>query len=105
MLNAHWLGKPLVMADRRSADGYLEDGVDALVTEAGDAVAVRAAVNRLLASQELRERLAEAGRARVRSGPRETLPTMQAIYNLALEADSRRRTGAPAGDPIALYGA
>jgi glycosyltransferase involved in cell wall biosynthesis len=51
---------PLVMTAAASLEGYVEDGETAVLVPGGDAQALRAAVDRLLASPEERERLRSA---------------------------------------------
>jgi len=59
-LNAMYLGKPGVLADCKSAVGYLTHELNALVVAAGDVEGVRNATERLLHDHELARRLAEA---------------------------------------------
>ncbi|HOX25960.1 MAG TPA: glycosyltransferase [Candidatus Krumholzibacteria bacterium] len=104
LLNAMSLGKPIVMADRRSAPGYLEHGREGLVVAAGDAAGLAAAVKELLADRERRARMAEAGRTRLADPLYGTAQHMQSIYNYALRLEHRRtgRSGEP--ELIECYG-
>jgi glycosyltransferase involved in cell wall biosynthesis len=104
LLNAMCMGKPIVLADERSAAGYVENEVEALVVPAGDVPALRRAVKRLLADGELRRRLAAAGQSRLEDPLYSTACHMQSIYNLALQFEYRRLGRDSAGPLIEMYG-
>lgn len=87
MLNAMLLGKPIVLADTRSAVGYLESGKEGVVVEAGDARALAAAISDLLADPARRAAMGAAGRARMRDPLYGTAQHMQSIYNYALRLE------------------
>ena len=57
-------GRPVVASATGGLLDLVEDGVTGLLVEPGDAAALRAALERLLADPELRARLGAAGRAR-----------------------------------------
>ncbi len=104
LLNAMGLGKPIVLADARSAVGYLESGREGLVVEAGDAPALAGAIAALLADPDARARAAQAGRERLRSPIYGTAQHMQSIYNGALRLEHRRLGRAGEPDLIESYG-
>ncbi len=97
LLNAMILGKPIVLADERSAPGYMESGLEGLVVPAGDEAALEEAVHALVADPERRERMSAAGRVRLRDPLYTTALHMQSIYNFALRLEQARigRTGEP----------
>lgn len=92
-LNAMWMGKPFVMADLKSAEGYFEDGRHWFVVDHGDVEALRHRVRRLMEDTALATQMSEEARTAVRQPRYRTLNCMQEIYNLALEIDTRRRGG------------
>lgn len=59
-------GAPLVMTSRGGAAEFMTDGEDALLVDPEDVPALRASLERVAADPELRRRLAERGRHRVR---------------------------------------
>lgn len=103
MLNAMWMGKPIVMADKRSAIGYIEDGVDGLVVEAGDIEGMRSALKKLVDDVELRQKMSQAAQDKVKQPFYTTLNCMQRIYNLALKAHFERKGIKLEKDLIQLY--
>lgn len=65
-LEAMAAGKPVISTDVPSGVSWVnQDGCTGLVVPAGDAVALSAAIDRLMTDVELRRRLGAAGRARV----------------------------------------
>ena len=84
-----------VVATRVGANpDVIRDGVDGLLVEPGDPVALAAAIARLLTDPSLRSRLGTAARARVED--RHDLPRlgleMEAVYRKALASGTARRT-------------
>jgi glycosyltransferase involved in cell wall biosynthesis len=63
LLEAFACGKAVVVSDARGVRDYLSDGVNCLVVPCGDAIALREAVERLVADPEMRERLGQGARA------------------------------------------
>jgi glycosyltransferase involved in cell wall biosynthesis len=104
LLNAMKLEKPIVLADRRSARGLLEDEVEGLVVEAGDVEGLARAVRTLLEHPDRRRRMAARGRARLDDPIYAPDLHLQSIYNFALGLE-HARLGKP-GEPavIELYG-
>jgi glycosyltransferase involved in cell wall biosynthesis len=104
LLNAMSMGKPIVLADRRSAPGYLENGVEGLVVDAGNVADLAGAIRTLLDDPERRQRMASAGLARLQNPIYGTAQHMQSIYNYALRLE-HVRTGT-VGEPvlIEMYG-
>jgi len=94
-LNAMWMGKPFVMADMKSADGYFENGKEWLVVPAGDAEALRNQIEILLKDNEYRRRMGHEAQTVVRQSQYKTLVCMQDIYNIALEIECIKK-GEPA---------
>lgn len=62
VLEAMAMGRPLVVSATPGIADYVEDGVDCLLVPAGDARALRSAIERLLEDRPLAERLGRAGR-------------------------------------------
>jgi glycosyltransferase involved in cell wall biosynthesis len=58
-------GRPVIASDQGGAAEIISDGVDGLLTPAGDPVALAAAIQRLLDDPEQRRRLGQAGRCTV----------------------------------------
>ncbi|GEM_PF-6358951 len=65
-LNAMWMGKLVVLADEKSAIGYIEDGKDGLVVAAGDAEGLKAKIQLALNDLDLSTRLAKAAQSKAR---------------------------------------
>ncbi|UIP59995.1 glycosyltransferase family 4 protein [Agromyces marinus] len=65
-LEAWRSGAALVMTDRGGAPGFVTDGVDGLLVDPLEIAALRTAIRRVVDDRELRERMIEAGRSRVR---------------------------------------
>jgi len=64
-LEANCFGKPVVGGDVGGVSEAIEDGVSGLLVDSQDPQSIAAALNRLLADRELRERLGRQGRRRV----------------------------------------
>lgn len=64
-LEAWRSGAPLIMTTRGGAAEFMTDGVDAVLVDPEDTEALASAIHRLLSNPPLRQRLADAGRARV----------------------------------------
>ena len=90
MLNAMHMGKAVIVADRRSAEGYISDGVNGLVVDAGDVEALRAKILQLWEDRAWASQIGEAGRCRVNHPLFETLGHVESIYDLALALDHAR---------------
>jgi glycosyltransferase involved in cell wall biosynthesis len=85
MLNAMWMGKPVVLADKRSALGYIVNEEEGLVVEAGDVEGVRKSIFRLLNDSELEARIAQNAMKKAQQ-PEYTIPeTLRSIYNIAIK--------------------
>lgn len=104
MLNAMRMGKPIVLADARSAPGYFDDGVEGHVVAAGDEKGLRAAVERIMGDEDLHARMSEAARRRVDSPLYGTLEHMQSIYNVALQIHHRRERSSDDAPYVEQYG-
>jgi glycosyltransferase involved in cell wall biosynthesis len=65
LLEAMAMGRPMVASDRSILRDYIEDERDALVVPPEDSAALRVAVERVLADEELAERLGRAAHERV----------------------------------------
>jgi glycosyltransferase involved in cell wall biosynthesis len=65
VLDAMAMGRPVVASSRGTLDGYVADGVTGLLVPPEEPQALRAAVERLAADDELAQRLGAAGRAAV----------------------------------------
>jgi glycosyltransferase involved in cell wall biosynthesis len=86
LLEALAHGRAVVATPVGGVPSLVEDGVTGLLVPPGDALALRAAIERLLADKDLRRKLGEAGRARVTelcSWPRVVDETV-AAYQTAL---------------------
>ena len=94
-LNAMWMGKPFVMADLKSADGYFENGKDWVVVPAGDSEALADKLRELLENEEYRLKLSKNARETVRQSRFKTLVCMQDIYNIAVEIECNKK-----GEPV-----
>lgn len=104
LLNAMSLGKPVILADERSARGYIDNGVEGLVVPAGDVARLHRAIKSLLAEPDLRHRMSEAGQHRLADPIYETAVHMQSIYNLALRWEQARLGCACPRVQIECYG-
>jgi glycosyltransferase involved in cell wall biosynthesis len=102
-LNAMWMGKPFVMADRKSAEGYFLDGEHWLIVDAGDAESLREAVQRLLDDPRLAASMAARAQEEVRRSGYRTLNCMQDIYNLAIEIEAAKLGQDPSASRISVY--
>jgi glycosyltransferase involved in cell wall biosynthesis len=65
LLEAMAMGRPIVASNRAMLHDYVDDGVEALLVPPEDPLALRDAVQRVLADAELAESLGRAARARV----------------------------------------
>ena len=104
MLNAMSMRKPIILADRRSAPGYFESGVEGIVVDAGDVSALASAIQKLIDDSKLRERMGAAGRARTKNPLFSTALHMQSIYNLALRLEYMRNNSISDNVLIDCYG-
>jgi glycosyltransferase involved in cell wall biosynthesis len=64
-LEAWRSGAPLVMTNRGGGPGFVRDGIDGILVDPEDSDALAGALARMSSDEELRARLAAAGRARV----------------------------------------
>ncbi len=89
-------GKPIVASDIGGLSDVVADGETGLLVSAGDRGALAAAMARLLAEPELRERMGEAARRRAAGfSPETVVPQFEAAYEFALQARrARGRAGA-----------
>ena len=97
MLNAMYFGKPVILADLDSAQGYVRDGVDGYSVAAGDVEALRSAAEKVWQDSALLDRLARRARRKARRGIYSTRGHMASIYRLALRARART-AGRPCTD-------
>ncbi len=58
-LNAMAMGKPVIAADDKGAEDYIEDGVNGLIVPSGDHKALGKAISRVLESEEFAEKLSD----------------------------------------------
>ncbi len=85
-------GKPIVASDIGGLSDVVADGETGLLAPAGDREGLGAAMARLLADPELRERMGEAARRRAAGfSPATVVPQFERAYELALE--TRRSRG------------
>lgn len=80
-------GAPLIMTTRGGAAEFIRDEQDGLLVDPVDAAALTAAMQRMLNDPPLRERLAAAGRERVRAF---SWPRVAALYDMMLTVIARR---------------
>lgn len=90
-LNAMALGKPVVVTDTADAAFYIEDGRTGLLTPAGDASALRRAIESLWASPDRLAALGEAGRQSALALDQEY--TWSRVLTLARAAHAARTDG------------
>jgi len=90
ILNAMWMGKPVVLADRKSAKGYITDGTDGLVVDAGDIEALRSKIIALLNDISLARKIGENAQKKARRPEYRTLNNQQSIYNIAIRRHCKR---------------
>jgi len=84
MLNAMWLGKPVVLADENSALGYIVDGENGLVVNIGDIENLRNKINLLISDSSLCQRIAKKGQMEVQKKEYSPVNVIQYIYNTAI---------------------
>jgi glycosyltransferase involved in cell wall biosynthesis len=84
LLNALWLGKPTIAVGRKWAVDFVEDGVNGLIVDYGDVPGLRRAIEWVESHPDAARQMAERGRELARCHP--TRRTMQALYELVLEA-------------------
>lgn len=85
-LEAGAAGKPAIVSDIGGLPDVVVGGETGLLAPPGDAVALRAAIERLLADADLRERMGEAARVRVRQAfsPDAVVPMFEGAYEAAV---------------------
>ena len=105
MLNAMSMGKPLIVADRESAIGYVEDGTEGFVVDAEDPVALGAAIRRLVKDTELHGRMQQACLDKLSDPLYDTKPHMQSLYNFALQLEYKALNLRELPGFIELFGA
>lgn len=103
MLNAMWMGKPVVIADRNSARGYIDDEEEGLVVDSGDIEGVRAAIIRLLQNPDLAGTLAGNSMRKARDKEYSIARTMQSIYNIAIRLQCEKAGLDPADKLLNKY--
>jgi L-malate glycosyltransferase len=88
MVEAQWMGTPLVITEVSGATDLVESGETGLLVGRADASALAAAIRRLARDESLRRRLAEASRARVASDLTvdKIIPRYEQVYEAALAA-------------------
>jgi len=86
-LNSMYLGKPTIVVGARVAEGYVEDGINGLVVNYGDAASLARAIGSLWESPLARERIGRA--ARESAGERTTETFMKDIYAHAMDVADR----------------
>jgi glycosyltransferase involved in cell wall biosynthesis len=86
LIEAMSCGLPVVASDLSGIPELVEDGVSGLLTPPGDAVALAAALRRLHDDPELRSRLGERARERVRTEFDIATTTAELASRFALEA-------------------
>jgi glycosyltransferase involved in cell wall biosynthesis len=80
-LEAMLMGRPVIASRIGGLPDLVVNGATGLLVPPGDAMALRQAIQRLLADAALRERLGRAGRARARLFTASAvLPRLEAIY-------------------------
>ena len=86
-LEAAAAGRPSVVSDLGGLKDIVRDGETGLVVAPGDREQLRAALGRLIAEPETRERMGLAAAARAKLfGPDVVVPQFEAAYRLAIEA-------------------
>ncbi|WP_216206153.1 glycosyltransferase family 4 protein [Amycolatopsis aidingensis] len=92
-------GTPVLASDLDSFRRVLDDGAAGVLTPAGDAAALAAALGRLLDDPDQRQRLARAGSERVAMFDWATVVTQVVrVYEAAIAADPRRVSAAPVAE-------
>jgi glycosyltransferase involved in cell wall biosynthesis len=88
MVEAQWMGTPLVITEVSGATDLVESGETGLLVGRADASALAAAIRRLARDESLRRRLADASRARVASDLTvdKIIPRYERVYEAALAA-------------------
>jgi len=86
MVEAQWMGTPLVMTDVSGARDLITSGQTGLIVPPANAGALAAAIRKLYRDPELRLELAAGGRARVESSLHldAVIPRYEAVYDAAL---------------------
>jgi len=102
-LNAMWMGKPFIMADKKSAEGYFKHEVDGLIVEAGDVVALKNEIMRLLDDKKLAQKISQKAKKKVNQKYFTTLNTMQSIYNISINIHCQRNNIEPINKLINIY--
>jgi glycosyltransferase involved in cell wall biosynthesis len=95
MIEALWMGKPLVTTDVSGAVDVIRDGENGLLVPKGDPVALAAAVERLVYDGDFRARLGARGQADVRERLNITKVVRQ--YENLYDHAVRDRVGCPEG--------
>jgi L-malate glycosyltransferase len=88
MVEAQWMGTPLVITEVSGATDLVESGETGLLVGRADADALAAAIRNLARDEALRRRLAEASRARVARDLNfaKIIPRYEQVYDAALAA-------------------
>lgn len=102
-LNAMWMGKPVVMADLKSAEGYFDEGIDGLIVPAGDIAAFRREIQSLLDDSDKAARIGAKAKEKLRHPSYRILNCMQSIYNIALNLSCKKYGLDPDQKKIDMY--
>lgn len=91
LMEAGGCGRPVVASDVGGISDIVADGETGLLTPPGDSPAIAAAILRLLADADLRERMGEAGRRRMERlfDARLWARSLHAVYQQAVDAGGR----------------
>jgi glycosyltransferase involved in cell wall biosynthesis len=92
-LNAMAMGKPVIVCDERGAPDYVTDGVTGVICPAGDAAALRRALERLLADAALREALGRRAAAEVEARDLTTEGCMRRVVGVIDDRRPRAESG------------
>jgi rhamnosyl/mannosyltransferase len=87
-------GLPVVSTELGTGTSFVnQDGVTGLVVRAGDPAALAEGLGRILPDRAQRDRMGQAGRARVRDHftTAAMMRGMDALYETALESSGRRK--------------
>ena len=92
VLEAMAAGKPVVATDVRGSRDLVKDGETGFLVKVGDVAGTARALTRLLRSRELRSRMGEEGKRRVKPYALTQVREMMAgIYRFYLESEVRRK--------------
>lgn len=94
MIEALWLGKPLVTTDVCGAADMMDNAVDALIVRPGDTRSLASSVISLMGDESLRRRLGETARKRVQKELTvdNIVPRFERLYGRVAAAPTQRTT-------------